>query len=136
MTQLAPSTSIDPTSTQNWTPVCKLSDILPGGGVCALVGGRQVAVFRLGEQVYALSNFDPFTRANVLSRGLTGSYTAGGQERYKVASPLLKHAFDLNTGACLSDPAVSVPAYGARIEDGRIWIEHLSRLRPERTPLS
>ena len=122
MTQLAPSTIVNPTSTQNWTPVCKIEDILPGGGVCALVGGRQVAVFRVAGQVYALSNFDPFTRANVLSRGLTGSYTSEGRERYKVASPLLKHAFDLQTGVCLSDPAVSIPVYVARIEDERVWI--------------
>ena len=127
MTQLAPSSHANPTSTLNWTPVCRLSDILPGGGVCSLVGGRQVAVFRVAGRVFALSNFDPFTRANVLSRGLTGSYTVSGQdgqarERYKVASPLLKHAFDLETGACLSDPAVSVPVYAARTEEDRIWI--------------
>jgi len=122
MTQLAPSSPTNLTSDTAWTPICKLSDILPGGGVCALVGGRQVAVFRVAGRVFALSNFDPFTRANVLSRGLIGSYTVSGEERYKVASPLLKHAFDLETGACLSDPAVSVPVYGARTEDDRIWI--------------
>ncbi len=122
MTQLAPSTHANSTSIPSWTPVCKLSEILPGGGVCALVGGRQVAVFRVAGRVFALSNFDPFTRANVLSRGLTGSYTSEGQERYKVASPLLKHAFDLETGVCLSDPAVSVPVYAARSEEDRIWI--------------
>lgn len=127
MTQLAPSSPTNLTSDTAWTPVCKIEDILPGGGVCALVGGRQVAVFRVAGQVYALSNFDPFTRANVLSRGLAGSYTVSGQdgqarERYKVASPLLKHAFDLETGACLSDPAVSVPVYAARTEEDRIWI--------------
>ena len=127
MTQLAPATTAHPTSDVTWTPVCKLSDILPGGGVCALVGGRQVAVFRLAGRVFAVSNLDPFTRANVLSRGLTGSYTSTGpggqaQERYKVASPLLKHAFDLETGVCLSDRAVSIPAYAARAEDEQVWI--------------
>jgi nitrite reductase (NADH) small subunit len=122
MTQLTPSITANQASDTAWTPVCKLSDILPGGGVCALVGGRQVAVFRLGGRVYALSNFDPFTRANVLSRGLTGSYMLSGEERYKVASPLLKHAFDLETGVCLSDSTVSVPAYAARIEEDRVWI--------------
>ena len=122
MTQFAPSTTADPTSDTPWTPVCKLSDILPGGGVCALVGGRQVAVFLVAGRVFALSNFDPFTRANVLSRGLTGSYTESGRQRYKVASPLLKHAFDLETGMCLSHPSVNIPAYAARTQDGRVWI--------------
>ena len=122
MTQLSSSIPTTPASDTAWTPVCRLSDILPGGGVCALVGGRQVAVFRMAGRLFAVSNFDPFTRANVLSRGLTGSYAERGQERYKVASPLLRHAFDLETGVCLSDPSVNIPAYAARTEDDRIWI--------------
>lgn len=122
MTQFIPASTTAPTDAQSWTPVCALGDILPGGGVCALVGGQQVAVFRVAGRVFALSNLDPFTRANVLSRGLTGSYTAGGEERYKVASPLLKHTFDLETGRCLSDETVKIPTYAVRLEDGRIWI--------------
>ena len=122
MTQLSSSIPTTPASDTAWTPVCRLSDILPGGGVCALVDGRQVAVFRVAGRLFAVSNFDPFTRANVLSRGLTGSYVERGQERYKVASPLLRHAFDLETGVCLSDPSVNIPAYAARTEDDRIWI--------------
>ena len=122
MTQLSTSIPTTPASDTAWTPVCRLSDILPGGGVCALVDGRQVAVFRVAGRLFAVSNFDPFTRANVLSRGLTGSYVERGQERYKVASPLLRHAFDLETGVCLSDPSVNIPAYAARTEDDRIWI--------------
>jgi nitrite reductase (NADH) small subunit len=39
-----------------------------------------------------------------------------------VASPLLKHAFDLETGVCLSGAGVRIPTYAARLEDGRIWI--------------
>ena len=123
MTQFTPTPTAAPHAEPNWTPVCALNDILPGGGVCALVGGQQVAVFRVAGRVFALSNFDPFTRANVLSRGLTGSYTVGGEERYKVASPLLKHAFDLETGACLTDETVSIPTYAVRLDEtGRVWI--------------
>lgn len=103
------------------TRVCALDDILPGTGVCALVAGQQVAVFRVGGRVYAIGNRDPFTGANVLSRGLTGSYVAGGQTRVKVASPLLKHAFDLESGLSLDDPRVSVPVYAARTEGGDVW---------------
>ncbi|WP_425144989.1 nitrite reductase small subunit NirD [Deinococcus sp.] len=122
MTQLTAASTPQPPDHLRWTPVCKLRDILPGGGVCALVGGRQVALFRVAGRLFALSNFDPFTRAQVLSRGLTGSYTLEGQVRYKVASPLLKHAFDLETGQCLSDPAVSVAVYTVRAEGGQVLI--------------
>ena len=34
---------------EQWMPVCATRDIVPDTGVCALVKGRHVAVFRLGE---------------------------------------------------------------------------------------
>jgi len=98
--------------------VCALSDILPGTGVCALVGGEQVAVFHVAGRVFALGNRDPFTGANVLSRGLTGD----SRGTLKVTSPLLKHAFSLETGVSLDDPSVCVPVYPVRVEGGEVWI--------------
>ena len=58
----------------NWVAVCRRQDIVPNTGVCALVGGRQVAVFRLDDDsVYALSNHDPFSRAKIfVSRHAVG----------------------------------------------------------------
>ncbi|HEX2676732.1 MAG TPA: nitrite reductase (NAD(P)H) small subunit, partial [Polyangiales bacterium] len=43
-----------------WIDVCALDDIVPDTGVCALVRGRQVALVRAGDAVYAVDNFDPF----------------------------------------------------------------------------
>lgn len=105
-----------------WQRVCALADILPGMGVCALVGGRQIAVFHVAGQVYAVGNRDPFTGADVISRGLTGSYTDGSEVRLKVASPLLKHAFDLETGQSLDKPEMGLPTYPARAQGGEVWI--------------
>jgi NAD(P)H-dependent nitrite reductase small subunit len=88
--------------------------------VCALVGGRQVAVFRLeDDSVYALSNHDPFSRANVLSRGIVGDIKG----ELVVASPVYKQHFSLATGQCLEDPGVRVEAYPARVEGGAVWVE-------------
>ena len=58
----------------HWTDICPLEDIVPDTGVCALLGKRQVALFRVGSgnQVYALSNFDPISKAFVLARGIVG----------------------------------------------------------------
>lgn len=104
----------------NWTAVCAVDDILPDTGVCALLGGEQVAVFRLGanDAVYAIGNVDPKSGASVLARGLLGSVG----ERVVVASPLYKQHFDLRTGECIETPAQSVPAYPARIEQGLVWV--------------
>ncbi|MBO1436874.1 nitrite reductase small subunit NirD [Meiothermus sp. CFH 77666] len=108
-----------------WRHICRLEEILEGTGVCAKVEGRQVAVFRLEGKLYALSNYDPFTRANVLSRGILGNR---GERRY-VASPLLKHRFDLETGECLDDAQVCIPTYAVRCERGEVWVGLLGRER-------
>ncbi|HET9141493.1 nitrite reductase small subunit NirD [Actinophytocola sp.] len=100
---------------RTWTAVCPLSVLQPNRGVAALLpGGEQVAVFRTNEdEVFALSNMDPFSRAAVLSRGLVGD--RGGVP--VVVSPVYKQAFDLRTGECLDDPSVSVPAYPVHVSD-------------------
>jgi len=103
-----------------WVDVCSVDDLVPGRGVCALVGGRQVALFRTvpDDELYALSNYDPFSGAFVLSRGIVGS-KAGTP---KVASPVYKQNFDLRTGQCLDDPAVAIATYPVREFDGRIAV--------------
>ena len=104
----------------DWLDVCALDDITPDTGVAALLGGRQIAIVRVGDgdQVYAVDNFDPFSRAFVIARGIVGD--RGGIP--KIASPIFKQSFDLRTGQCLDDPAVRLAAYPARVAGGRIQI--------------
>ena len=46
----------------------------PRGGVAALVHGEAVAVFRThDDEVFALGNVDPVSRASVMSRGILGT---------------------------------------------------------------
>jgi nitrite reductase (NADH) small subunit len=107
--------------TLQWTAVCAAEDIVPDTGVCALVDGRHVAVFRLGqgaESFFAIDNVDPKSGASVLSRGLVGSLG----DRIVVASPLYKNHFDLRTGECLESPEHSVRAHAVRVEDGRVQV--------------
>jgi len=99
--------------------ICRLDDIVPGTGVCALVGDEQVAVFRVDDCVYALGNFDPFSRANVLSRGIVGDLKG----ELVVASPVYKQHFSLSSGQCVEDATVRVPVYAARVESGRVIVE-------------
>ena len=102
-----------------WVDVCPLEKLIPGRGVCALVGEVQVAVFRItGEEIYAITNFDPFSKAFVLSRGIVGSRSG----RLKVASPVYKHNFDLVTGVCLDDVTVTLPTYEVRVLDGMVQV--------------
>ncbi|MES2531897.1 MAG: nitrite reductase small subunit NirD [Pseudomonadota bacterium] len=106
--------------TPHWTAVCATSDILPDTGVCALVSGVHVAIFRVGqaEQFFAIDNVDPKSRASVLSRGLVGSLG----DRIVVASPLYKNHFDLRSGECLEAPEHSVRAHSVRVQDDRVHV--------------
>ena len=107
------------TVTMTWTDVCAADEILPNTGVCALVEGRHVAVFRVGrEQFYAIDNVDPKSGASVLSRGLVGNLG----ENIVVASPLYKNHFDLRTGACIELPEHSVQAHAVAIDGGRVRV--------------
>jgi nitrite reductase (NADH) small subunit len=99
--------------------ICALDDLVPDSGACALVGGRQVAIVRRGaREVYALENFDPFSHAFVISRGIVGD--KGGVP--VIASPIYKHAFDLRTGQSLDDPSVRLRVWPVRVNRGRIEI--------------
>jgi nitrite reductase (NADH) small subunit len=103
-----------------WTDVCGEAELLPDRGACALVGGHQIALFRVAavNEVFAVSNRDPFSGVNVLSRGIVGSKG----EVLKVASPIYKQSFDLRTGECLDDPSVSVRSFPVRVVDGRVLV--------------
>jgi nitrite reductase (NADH) large subunit len=107
-----------------WTGICALDDIVPNTGVAALVGGRQVAVFRVVADVadpgslYAIDNYDPSSGANVLSRGLVGDLKG----ELVVASPIYKHHYSLRTGQCLEAPETSVRVYAVRLEEGMVQV--------------
>lgn len=104
-----------------WTAVCRYADLLPGRGVAALLDAAQVALFRaVSGELFALGNYDPACGAYVLSRGITGRRG----EVPTVASPMYKHVYDLRTGVCLDDPALTVPTYRVRRYRGLVWIEH------------
>lgn len=81
-----------------WVRVCRVDDLLVERGAAALIGDRQIALFRTYDgRLYATDQIDPFSGAAIMSRGIVGD-RAGAPT---VASPMYKQVFDLRTGACL-----------------------------------
>lgn len=103
-----------------WKTICSLDEIIPATGVCALVGEHQVAIFRprANDEVYAISNIDPFFEASVLSRGIIAEH----QGELWVASPLKKQRFRLSDGHCMEDESHSVKHYDVRVKDGKVQL--------------
>lgn len=95
---LVDSVAVAAVAPVGWTRVCALTDLEIERGRAALVDGTQIALFLLHSgRVHAVSNLDPYSRANVISRGIVGSR----DDIPVVASPMYKQVFDLRTGACL-----------------------------------
>lgn len=100
--------------------VCSLHDLVPNAGVAALVNGHQIALFYLPTEtpcLYAIDNWDPVGKANVLSRGIVGDI----QGELVVASPLYKQHFSLHTGRCLEKSA-SVQVWPVFVEGDTVLV--------------
>jgi nitrite reductase (NADH) small subunit len=109
--------------TPTYTLVCRLEDIEVEGGVAALVDGEVVAIVRTYDgNVHAISNYDPFSNASVLARGIVGSRSSDRGEIPFLASPMHKQAFDLRTGQCLDDADVRIPTYDVSVIDGNVLV--------------
>ncbi|WP_297082862.1 nitrite reductase small subunit NirD [uncultured Demequina sp.] len=116
------------TASATRTAVCAYDRLTPDLGVAALVGGQQVAIFRLSDgEVYAVQNLCPFSGAYVLSRGITG--TRGDVPT--IASPIYKQVFSLLTGECLvtmdKEPkpgiAPDLAVYPVTVDNGQVYID-------------
>ncbi len=102
-----------------WQAICELDAIPQQAGIGARLGERQIALFRFGDQVYALDNLEPGSEANVLSRGLLGD--AGGEPI--VISPLYKQRIRLRDDTPVRRRRTGgtrlVPV---KVENGKVWV--------------
>lgn len=107
---------------QQWIDICPLATLIADAGRCALVGEQQVAIFRVKEAgedaFYAIDNHDPFSKANVLSRGIVGSLS----DHTVVASPIYKQHFCLKTGRCLEEKETQLKTWPVRITNDILQI--------------
>lgn len=103
-----------------WQTVCSTSDLVEDSGVAALINGKQIAIFYLKklEAFYAIDNLCPFSNANVISRGITGSLKG----KTVVASPIFKQHFCLDTGECLEDSEVKLETYPVKVEQDTVFL--------------
>lgn len=105
----------------NWVSVGNVSDFPQDGGAAVKYGEVQIAVFNFSSrgEWYACQNMCPHKNAFVLSRGILGS--AG--ETPKVACPLHKKPFSLQTGECISGEDFSVKVFPVKVEGDQVFLD-------------
>ncbi|HEX4501120.1 MAG TPA: nitrite reductase large subunit NirB [Scandinavium sp.] len=107
---------------QGWVDVCELSAIPANAGMAARLMNQQIALFYLPghpQQVFALSNHEPESDANVLARGLVGDV----QGEPVVISPLYKQRFRLQDGHSLENSSLALRTWKVKVEEGRVWVQ-------------
>ncbi|MEN9463981.1 MAG: Nitrite reductase small subunit [Pseudomonadota bacterium] len=104
-----------------WITVGKTQDLIADAGVGAQVGEQQVAVFfiRQTNALYAVSNFCPVNKANIIARGIVGDING----EPVVASPLYKEHFSLLTGKCLEQPALALEVWSVRLHGDEVQVQ-------------
>jgi len=103
-----------------WVRVATVADVPRDGGITVLHGGTPIAVFHFASrgEWYATQAVCPHRKDAVLGRGLLG--TQGNVP--KVACPLHKRTFSLETGAGLSDPQYAIRTFPVEVRGPDLWV--------------
>lgn len=99
----------------SWVTVCSVREIPSGAGRRVDVGEHRVALFRIGQDVYAIGDRCSHAEA---------SLSEGEVWDLEVECPRHGSAFDLQTGQALSLPATKpVPVYDVKVdEEGNVLL--------------
>ena len=95
------------------TKVAKKSDIPPGTGKVIEVGGKTVAVFNCEGNFYAIDN-------TCKHRG--GPLGEGSLSGTTVTCPWHGWEYDVTSGACQMDPAITVQKFDVKVEGDDILV--------------
>lgn len=102
-----------------WVRLASVAEVPPDTGIAARYGKTEIAIFNFASrgQWFASQNLCPHRRQMVLARGILGDMAG----KPKVACPLHKNTFDLETGACLSGDLPAVATFPVKIEGDEVW---------------
>jgi nitrite reductase (NADH) large subunit len=105
----------------DWVPVGKVWDFPAEGGAAIKYGQVQIAVFNFASrgQWYATQNMCPHRKAFVLSQGIVGD--AAGTP--KIACPLHKKTFSLQSGESLDAEEYRIRTFAVRVEGDDVYVD-------------
>ena len=94
-------------------PVGRIEEFAAGRGRMVTVNGRHVALFRLGDEFFALDNM-------CLHRG--GPLCDGQIENEVVTCPWHFWSYEIRTGTMVQDPRVGLSKHAVRIDGATISV--------------
>ncbi len=109
-------------SEKRWEAICKTDDVAPNSGAAIYLDGIQLAVFNIESRGlwFATQNRCPHWNEMVLSRATVGEENG----KVKIACPMHKKTFNLQSGCGLSDADMHIQTFAVKIEDDLVWIEY------------
>jgi nitrite reductase (NADH) large subunit len=112
---------VEAAAVPHWVRVGSVDDFPRDGGRAIEHGDAEIAVFRFESrgEWYACQNTCPHRREAILSRGIIGDQ----QGVPKVACPMHKKTFSLESGECLSGDPYRVEVFPVRVEGNDVFIE-------------
>lgn len=94
--------------------VLSVAELPPGRATEVTVGERQVALFNVGGNFFALTNLCPH-RGGPLGQGFL--------EGKEVSCPWHNYTFDVTTGENVVSADLKVQRYDVKVEDGRVFVK-------------
>ena len=103
-----------------WFKIAPVSEFPKDGGSCIKYKDLQIAVFNFTRKKtwYACQNLCPHKMEMVLSRGMIGD----AKDVAKVACPMHKKTFSLETGENLNGDLDAIATFPVKIEEGYVFV--------------
>lgn len=100
---------------KRWLRAIAESEVKDGWPVSCEIEEREIALYRVGEQVFATDNLCTHGYARLCD---------GYQQGFIIECPLHQGQFDVRSGACVAEPATeNLGAYPVRIVEGFIEVQ-------------
>lgn len=101
------------------TRVCDFHELVESQGRSFKVGDERVAVFRVGQTVYALRDICPHAGAPLSN----GAAYPGDDGKPVVVCPVHYWLFSLEDGTCPYHAGMQAVVFPAAVEEGAVWVE-------------
>lgn len=100
---------------QQWTEACAEGE-LPQDDVTGVeVGDANLAMYRIGSEVFATDNICTHGRARLCNGFLEG---------YEIECPLHQGRFDVRSGKAMCDPLTQdLRTYPVKVEGGKVFVD-------------